>query len=74
VAVAPETVRRADEFGLGGWSGLRRPGPPEAGRAVEMKGGTTFHFIDASPAEALGTARAAAGSSRPVSYGHHCAA
>jgi dihydrofolate reductase len=28
---------------------------------VEMKGGTTFHFIDASPAEALTVAREAAG-------------
>src|SRR5688572_8495092 len=28
---------------------------------LEMQGGTTFHFIDASPAEALETARAAAG-------------
>jgi dihydrofolate reductase len=28
---------------------------------VEMKGGTTFHFIDASPAEALDIAREAAG-------------
>jgi dihydrofolate reductase len=26
-----------------------------------MKGGTTFHFIDASPAEALGVAREAVG-------------
>jgi dihydrofolate reductase len=26
-----------------------------------MEGGTTFHFIDASPAEALATAREAAG-------------
>ena len=26
-----------------------------------MEGGTTFHFIDASPAEALGQARRAAG-------------
>src|SRR4051812_40404369 len=26
-----------------------------------MEGGTTFHFVDASPAEALATARAAAG-------------
>jgi dihydrofolate reductase len=27
---------------------------------LEMEGGTTFHFIDASPAEALATAREAA--------------
>jgi dihydrofolate reductase len=30
--------------------------------SVEMKGGTTFYFIDASPAEALAAAREAAGS------------
>jgi dihydrofolate reductase len=29
--------------------------------SIEMEGGTTFHFLDASPAEALATARAAAG-------------
>jgi len=29
--------------------------------AIEMEGGTTFHFIDAAPAEALETAREAAG-------------
>jgi len=29
--------------------------------AIEMKGGTTFHFIDASPREALEAAREAAG-------------
>ncbi|WP_127130263.1 dihydrofolate reductase family protein [Georgenia sp. SYP-B2076] len=29
--------------------------------AVQMEGGTTFHFLDASPAEALATARDAAG-------------
>jgi dihydrofolate reductase len=29
--------------------------------SIEMAGGTTFHFIDASPAEALATAREAAG-------------
>ena len=29
---------------------------------IEMEGGTTFHFINASPAEALATARKAAGS------------
>jgi dihydrofolate reductase len=28
---------------------------------MEMEGGTTFHFLDASPAEALETARKAAG-------------
>jgi len=28
---------------------------------IEMEGGTTFHFLDASPAEALETAREAAG-------------
>ena len=31
------------------------PRPP-----IEMDGGTTFHFLDATPEEALGTARAAA--------------
>jgi dihydrofolate reductase len=29
--------------------------------SIEMDGGTTFHFIDASPEDALATARAAAG-------------
>jgi dihydrofolate reductase len=29
--------------------------------SLEMEGGTTFHFLDASPAEALATAREAAG-------------
>jgi dihydrofolate reductase len=29
--------------------------------AIEMKGGTTFHFIDATPTEALAVARQAAG-------------
>ena len=29
--------------------------------SIEMEGGTTFHFIDASPVEALETAREAAG-------------
>jgi dihydrofolate reductase len=33
-----------------------RPRPP-----LEMEGGTTFHFLDAPPAEALETAREAAG-------------
>ena len=30
-------------------------------RTIEMKGGTTFHFINASPAKALEAAREAAG-------------
>ncbi len=34
----------------------RHPRPP-----VEMEGGTTFHFLDAPPAEALEAAREAAG-------------
>jgi dihydrofolate reductase len=34
----------------------RHPRPP-----LEMEGGTTFHFLDASPAEALAAAREAAG-------------
>ena len=29
--------------------------------SIEMEGGTTFHFLDASPSDALETARAAAG-------------
>jgi len=33
-----------------------RPRPP-----IEMEGGTTFHFLDATPAEALDVAREAAG-------------
>jgi dihydrofolate reductase len=33
-----------------------RPRPP-----IEMEGGTTFHFVDASPVQALEVARAAAG-------------
>jgi dihydrofolate reductase len=33
-----------------------QPRPP-----MEMKGGTTFHFVDASPGEALGLAKGAAG-------------
>ena len=53
-----------------GWEGWWGPNPPfhtpvfvltHAPRpAIEMEGGTVFHFIDASPAEALETARTAA--------------
>jgi dihydrofolate reductase len=56
-----------DDPGWTGWWGpnppfhtptfvlTHRPRPP-----MEMEGGTTFHFLDASPAEALDVARAAA--------------
>ena len=52
------------------WKGWWGPNPPfhtpvfvlthHARPSIEMEGGTTFHFIDASPAEALETAREAA--------------
>ena len=54
------------------WKGAWGPNPPfhtpvfvlthhTPRPSIEMEGGTTFHFLDASPAEALETARAAAG-------------
>ncbi len=53
-----------------GWTGWWGPNPPfhtpvvvltHAPRpSIEMEGGTTFHFLDASPTEALETARQAA--------------
>ena len=53
------------------WKGWWGPNPPfhtpvfvlthHTRPSIEMEGGTTFHFIDASPAEALETAREAAG-------------
>lgn len=53
------------------WSGLWGPNPPfhtpvfvlthYARPSIEMEGGTVFHFVDASPAEALDLARTAAG-------------
>ncbi len=53
------------------WKGWWGPNPPfhtptfvlthhQPRAPIEMEGGTTFHFIDASPAEALETARKAA--------------
>jgi dihydrofolate reductase len=52
------------------WKGWWGPNPPfhtptfilthHARPPIEMEGGTTFHFIDGSPAEALETAREAA--------------
>ena len=54
------------------WKGAWGPNPPfhtpvfvlthHPRASIEMEGGTTFHFLDASPAEALKTAREAAGS------------
>jgi dihydrofolate reductase len=53
------------------WKGWWGPNPPfhtptfvlthHTRSEIEMEGGTTFHFLDASPAEALETAREAAG-------------
>ena len=53
------------------WKGWWGPNPPfhtptfilthQPRPSIEMEGGTTFHFLDASPAEALKVARAAAG-------------
>jgi dihydrofolate reductase len=49
------------------WKGAWGPNPPfhtpvfvlthHPRPSIEMEGGTTFHFLDASPAEALKTAR-----------------
>jgi dihydrofolate reductase len=59
-------VGAADE-----WRGWWGPNPPfhtpvfvlthHARPSIEMEGGTVFHFVDASPQEALDLARAAAG-------------
>ncbi len=53
------------------WKGWWGPNPPfhtpvfvlthHSRPPIEMEGGTTFHFLDATPAEALRAARAAAG-------------
>jgi dihydrofolate reductase len=53
------------------WKGWWGPEPPfhtpvfvlthRPRPSIEMKGGTTFHFLDASPEDALATAREAAG-------------
>src|SRR3954454_17609206 len=53
------------------WKGAWGPNPPfhtpvfilthHTRPSIEMEGGTTYHFIDASPAEALEAARKAAG-------------
>lgn len=70
-------IMGANKFGYPGWhenpewKGWWGPNPPfhtpvfvlthHTRPSMEMEGGTTFHFIDASPAEALQTARQAAG-------------
>ena len=70
-------IMGAHKFGYPGWARIRngRAGgvptrrsthrssssPITRARRIKMEGGTTFHFIDASPAEALETAREAAG-------------
>jgi dihydrofolate reductase len=70
-------IMGANKFGHPGWhedpewKGAWGPNPPfhtptfilthEPRPSLEMEGGTTFHFIDAPPAEALETAREAAG-------------
>ncbi len=70
-------IMGANKFGPPGWhedpewKGWWGPNPPfhsptfvlthHTRPPIEMEGGTTFHFLDASPAEALETAREAAG-------------
>jgi dihydrofolate reductase len=69
-------IMGAGKFGPPGWhedpewKGWWGPNPPfhtpvfvlthHSRLSIEMEGGTTFHFVDASPAEALETAREAA--------------
>jgi len=69
-------IMGAGKFGFPGWhedpewKGWWGPNPPfhtptfvlthRPRPAIEMAGGTTFHFLDAAPAEALETAREAA--------------
>ncbi|MFN8195973.1 MAG: dihydrofolate reductase family protein [Nocardioidaceae bacterium] len=70
-------IMGANKFGPPGWQddqewqGWWGPNPPfhtptyvlthHPRASVEMEGGTTFHFLDASPAEALAIAQEAAG-------------
>ena len=70
-------IMGANKFGPPGWQddpewkGWWGPNPPfhtpvfvlthHTRPSIEMEGGTTFHFLDTSPAEALETARKAAG-------------
>jgi dihydrofolate reductase len=70
-------IMGANKFGPPGWQddadwkGWWGPNPPfhtptfvlthRPRPSIEMEGGTTFHFLDASPVEAVDAARAAAG-------------
>jgi dihydrofolate reductase len=70
-------IMGAGKFGYPGWhedrdwKGWWGPNPPfhtpvfvlthHSRASIEMEGGTTFHFLDVSPAEALETAREVAG-------------
>ena len=70
-------IMGAGKYGFPGWhedpewKGWWGPNPPfhspvfvlthHTRPPIEMEGGTTFHFLDASPAEALAAAREAAG-------------
>jgi dihydrofolate reductase len=70
-------IMGAGKFGPPGWhedpewKGWWGPNPPfhtptfvlthHTRPSIEMEGGTTFHFLEATPADALETARAAAG-------------
>ena len=70
-------IMGANKFGYPGWhedpdwKGWWGPNPPfhtpvfvlthHTREPIEMEGGTTYHFLDASPAEALEEAREAAG-------------
>ena len=68
---APASSDRPDGSEDPEWKGWWGPNPPfhtptfvlthHPRPSIEMEGGTTFHFLDASPAEALETAREAAG-------------
>jgi dihydrofolate reductase len=81
-------IMGAGKFGHPGWheepdwKGAWGPNPPfhtpvfvlthHTRPSIEMQGGTTFHFIDASPAEALEAAReAAAGQDVRLGGGRH---
>jgi dihydrofolate reductase len=69
----PQRGRWTNQSGGDEWKGWWGPDPPfhtpvyvlthHRRPSIEMEGGTTFHFIDASPAESLQIARKAIGDS-----------